>query len=310
MSATASLPRVTVLLATHQGERFLDEQLDSILSQEGAELTVLVSDDGSTDGTLGILERRMAEEPRIRMLPAQRFGAPAPNFYRLLADADPESYDYVGFADQDDVWMPGKIARHVALLRDHEADGVSSNVTAFDEHDQRVLVKKDYPQRLADYLFETPGPGSSFLLTNRLARMVVAQLLDDDSPAREAVAHDWLIYALARAAGCTWVIDPESTIDYRQHDAQVLGANSGLAQAVKRIRLTTARWHRDQVRITVDACIRVASASELPRLQWFHEVLEEPWPLGAARLARRAAQFRRRPRDRFAIAGLMLLGLW
>ena len=310
MSATASLPRVTVLLATHQGERFLDEQLDSILSQEGAELTVLVSDDGSTDGTLGILERRMQSDDRIRTLPAQRFGAPGPNFFRLLVDADPESYDYVGFADQDDVWMPDKIARHIAILRDHEADGVSSNVTAFDHEGNRVLVKKDYPQRLADHLFESPGPGSSVLLTNRLARMVAAQLADEASPARRAFAHETLIYALARSAGCTWVIDSESSVDYRQHDAQAVGANAGIAPALKRIRLTAARWHREQARIAVDAGIRVASPEELPRLQWFHEVLEEPWPIGAARLARRASQFRRRPRDRFAIAALMMLGLW
>ncbi|MDO5052688.1 MAG: glycosyltransferase [Pseudoclavibacter sp.] len=311
-------PRVTVLLATHQGERFLREQLDSILGQRGRlRLSVLVSDDGSSDGTRAIVREYAARDGRVRMLPScERMGAPAPNFYRLLAEADPDSFDYVGFADQDDVWMPDKLARHIALLAEHGADGVSSNVTAFEDvaapgaETRRVLIRKDYPQRRADYLFETPGPGSSFLLTARLARMVRSQLERPDSPARQAVAHDWLIYALARAAGLRWHIDPASTVDYRQHDANAFGANAGWRQALKRVQLTASRWHREQVRITVAACVPIASPEQLPRLQWFHEVLGGSGPFDRLRLVRRAGEFRRRPRDRWILAGLILLGLW
>lgn len=313
----SSTPRVTVLVATHQGERFLREQLDSILSQRGElALRVLVSDDGSSDRTREIVREYAARDPRVRMLPHGRFGAPAPNFYRLLGEVEPDSFDYIGFADQDDVWMPDKLERHIGLLHEHRADGISSNVTAFDDvtapgaEARRVLIRKDYPQRKADFLFETPGPGSTFLLTRRLAEMVRRQLEHPGSPAREATAHDWLIYALARAAGLRWHIDPVSTVDYRQHDANAFGANAGWRQALKRIQLTSSRWHRGQVRITTEACILVASPAELPRLQWFHEVLRGEGPLDRLRLARRAGELRRRPRDRWIMAALILSGLW
>ena len=304
------VPRVAILLATHDGEAFLDEQLASILGQEGVDLTVFASDDASRDATRAMLREAGERDPRVRMLEPGVFGGAAANFYRLLCEVDLEGFDYVGFADQDDVWMPGKLAGHARLLREHDADGVSSNVTAFHPDGARVLIRKDYPQRLADHLFETPGPGSSFLLTQRLAALVQAQLRDEASPARRVVAHDWLIYALARSAGVTWVIDPTSTIDYRQHEHNVMGANAGVQQALKRVRLTAEGWHREQVRLIVDACLRVAAPEQVGRLAWLREVLARKTPTESLRLARRAGEFRRRPRDRTILAALMASGLW
>lgn len=310
MTDPAVPPRVAVLLATHNGERYLEEQLETILGQTGVDLTLIASDDGSTDRTRAILDETAAADPRIRVLPPGIFGAPAPNFFRALEELDLDAVDYVGFADQDDLWVPGKLASHVALLREHGADGVSSNVTAFTADGGRVLIRKDYPQRLADHLFETPGPGSTFLLTTRLAGLVREQLRNPDSPARRVFAHDWLIYALARSADLRWVIDPTSTVDYRQHDRNAVGANTGLGQALKRIRLAGSGWHREQVRMIVDASLRVASDAQAPRLAWFHEVLAHKSAMSSLRLARRASQIRRRPRDRVVMCGMLLLGLW
>lgn len=302
--------RVLVLLATHNGERYLAEQLETILDQAGVELRVIASDDASTDGTVRILERFAAADPRLELLEPGRFGSPAANFYRLLADADLGWADAVGFADQDDRWLPGKLARHVRILREEGVDGVSSNVIAFTETGRRTLVKKDYPMRRLDYVFETPGPGSSMLLSRRLAELVAAQLRNPDSPAKDAWSHDLLFYALGRAAGLGWRIDAEPSVEYRQHGEQAIGANGTVRAIAKRVHLTATRWHRTLVRIVVESCIHVAAPSELPRLQWLHEVLAAETPANAARLARRTGEFRRRPRDRAALAGLMSSGLW
>lgn len=310
MSEPAPLPRVTILLATHNGAAYLGEQLDSILSQSGVDLTLVVSDDASTDGTTRLLREAAAADSRIRLLDGGAFGGAAPNFYRLLRDADLEGADLVGFADQDDVWMPGKLASHARLLRESGADGVSSNCTAFHADGTRTLIRKDYPQRLADHLFETPGAGSTFVFTARLARLVRDQLRHPASTARQVVAHDWLVYALARSAGLRWVIDPTPTVDYRQHDRNVVGANAGLAPALKRLRLTADGWHRRQVGLIVDACLRIADTAERDRLAWMREVLATRTRTNTLRLARRAGQYRRRPRDRFVLCALMLLGLW
>ncbi|CAG7844794.1 Putative glycosyltransferase EpsE [Pseudoclavibacter triregionum] len=304
------LPKVAVLLATHDGERYLEEQLDTILSQEGVRLRLIVSDDASTDGTMALLEARAADDPRIELLPPGRYGSPSANFYRLLTEAPLEDDEHVAFADQDDRWLPGKLARHARLLAERGADGVSSNVWAFDETGARRLIRKDHPQRLLDYCFETPGPGCSMLLTPRLARLVIGQLENPDSPARDAWSHDLLVYALCRAAGLRWIVDSTPSLEYRQHGANAIGANGTIGAAAKRLQLAATRWHRKLVGIVVESCIHVAAPSELPRLQWAHELLSNPTPTNLARLARRADAFRRRPRDRVVLAALMTSGLW
>src|SRR5690606_7937411 len=127
-------------------------------------------------------------------------------------------------------------------------DGVSSNVTAFGDGG-RTLVKKDYPQRRYDFLFEGPGPGCTHLLTPRLAEALRAQLRDPESPAREVAFHDWLDYVICRAAGWRWHIDGEPSVDYRQHGGNVFGANAGVQAAATRLGLMKQRWHRGQAQL-------------------------------------------------------------
>ncbi|GEM_PF-916778 len=310
MREREALPRVTILMATHNGEAHLREQLDTILSQEGVDLHLIVSDDASRDSTPQILADAAAADSRITLLPTGRFGSPSANFYRLLTEADYADADFIGFADQDDRWRPGKLARHASILIESAADGVSSNVVAFDEDGSERLIRKDFPQQALDYCFETPGPGSSMLLTARLARMITEQLKNPVSPARNAWSHDLLFYALARAAGLTWIIDPEPTVEYRQHAGNAIGANGTVRAAAKRLHLTATRWHRKLVAIVTESAIHVATPEELPRLVWLHEMLANPTPRNLARIAARTEHLRRRTRDQIALRGLLLGGLW
>jgi glycosyltransferase involved in cell wall biosynthesis len=102
----------SVVLATCQGEQFVGEQLDSILTQLAPEDEIVVSDDASTDGTLAAVARR--RDTRIRILAhATRVGYVA-NFQRAI---DASRGDSIFFSDQDDVWLPNKIATLEAALR-------------------------------------------------------------------------------------------------------------------------------------------------------------------------------------------------
>src|SRR5512140_193663 len=108
---------IDVLLATYQGGAYLPAQLDSLLAQAHGDFHVLVRDDGSTDETRAVLERYAAQHPnRITVLPAdgQRLGA-AGSFARLLGESRGR---YVMFCDQDDVWLPDKIALTLATMRE------------------------------------------------------------------------------------------------------------------------------------------------------------------------------------------------
>src|SRR5690606_26589123 len=101
-----------------------------------------------------------------------------------------------------------------------------------------------------------------------------------------------------------------SMVDYRQHERNAVGANAGLGQALKRIRLAGNGWHREQTRMIVDTSLRVATDAEAPRLAWFREVLSRKSLMRSLRLARRASQVRRRPRDRVVMFAMFASGLW
>lgn len=303
-------PRIAVLLATHDGAAWLDEQLDSILDQRDVDVCVIVSDDASRDGTPGLLAARSAADPRISVLPPlPASGSAAANFARLFRDADVSGCDLVALSDQDDVWMVDKLARHAALLSDGDLDGVSSDVTAVGPDGSRRLVRKAFPQRSYDWVCESPGPGSTFLLTPRLVSLVGDVVRS--GLAGPVAFNDWLVYAICRARGWRWHIDPTATVDYRQHDDNVMGANHGHAAALSRLRLIRARWHRGQALAVADVALSVVpSSGDRAGLQQLRAELADGGLRSRLALARRAGQLRRRPRDRILLAALLLAGIW
>lgn len=304
------LPQVTVLLATHNGDRWLDEQLDTIFGQEGVDVRIIALDDASTDSTRDLLARRAADDDRLTVLPSSSpAGGAAPNFYRLIRALDVETAGLVAFADQDDVWMPDKLARHAALIA-AGADGVSSNVTAFSEDGPRSLIKKDYPQREFDYLLEGPGPGCTFLMSNRLVAAARALLDEPASPASEASFHDWLLYVICRALGWRWEIDAYPSLDYRQHGSNAMGANVGAASARRRLGLIANRWHRREAELLTRVGIEVADDALRPSLERMLALFEHTGPSSRVALARQAGELRRRPRDQAIMRTLITVGIW
>jgi rhamnosyltransferase len=303
-------PQVTVLMATLNGRQWIAEQLESILDQADVDVSVVVSDDGSGDGTWEWLQERAAEDTRVTLLEREPpSGSSAANFYRLLSDVDVSSCDLVALADQDDVWLPDKLRSQVALVR-AGADGVSSDVTAFWPDGTRRLVRKSWPQRAFDQLFEGPGPGSSFLLSARLAALVQDRLRDPASRARTLDFHDWLIYALCRARDWRWVIQDTPTVDYRQHEANVLGANTDLRSAGHRLGLIRQHWHREQATALARVSLEVAAPATRPELERMLALLQSTRPRARLRLLWRAPQIRRRPRDRLLLGVLIAGGIW
>jgi glycosyltransferase involved in cell wall biosynthesis len=106
----SSLPEVEVLLATYNGARFLREQLDSIMAQDYGNIRVLARDDGSSDGTVEILDQYAKKFPGcFRVMPASAPTGTAKNDFLLLMKAS--TAEYICFADQDDVWLPDKVSR-------------------------------------------------------------------------------------------------------------------------------------------------------------------------------------------------------
>ena len=213
-----NIPKIAVLLAAYNGEQYIKEQLDSILNQENVQLSIFISVDKSSDSTLCIVNDYLSKFPEeITILPyGKQYGSAGQNFVRLLCDVHFGHFDYVSFADQDDIWPPKKLARAVSEMNKHAVDAYSSNVTAFWKSGKTKLVEKSFPQVSFDYLFESPGPGCTFVLTSCLAKTIQVHLLTKCNELENLWLHDWYCYSFARFNDFKWHIDSEPMMEYRQ----------------------------------------------------------------------------------------------
>ncbi|PPC95368.1 MAG: glycosyl transferase family 2 [Methylotenera sp.] len=302
-----ALPKVLICLATHNGFYYLQEQIESILNQRNISISINISDDLSIDRTIEYLQL-IINDPRIVLLPSfHKFGSAGRNFYRLIIDSDFSNYDYVAFADQDDIWLPGKLERHIELIQRHHADGVSSNVLAFWPDGKVKLIDKAQAQRGYDFLFESAGPGCTFLITAGLLVKVKNILIDHADIAQQVTLHDWLTYAICRSLGKKWIIDPIPSVRYRQHSHNVIGANSGAKAFWSRFKKLTNGWYRQEV-------IKVTQVSMLlspdPELRKIYSTLTTPGLKNRLALLKFLPQMRRGLKDRIYLAGSILLGIF
>ena len=233
---------ITVLLAAWNGEAYIEEQLDSILGQDGLELNdlrIVISDDGSTDRTREILEAYHAQFPEQILLKhrsaerkakdlADGIPAAAGNFFWLLSQAG-ES-DYYMLSDQDDVWKPNKIetlmmemmcqevlngADHPILVHS-DMEVVDANLKTI--HPSFFKYQKCDPDRtgFSEILTENSVTGGAVMMNRALV-----ELLKERPQA--CFMHDWWI---ALAASCFGTIScvKEALYLYRQHGHNTLGA--------------------------------------------------------------------------------------
>lgn len=99
-------PKVSILVATYNGEKYLRKQLDSIINQTYENIEIIIQDDGSTDGTFRILQEYAADDPRIHAIQNKSNLGILKNFYSLISKCDGE---YIAISDQDDIWEINKI---------------------------------------------------------------------------------------------------------------------------------------------------------------------------------------------------------
>jgi hypothetical protein len=222
-----------LLLATYNGAHYLPQWLESVRRQTLGDWRLLVRDDGSDDGTPDLLSTVAAEDSRIRVIRdgAGRAGA-AGNFGRLMQAALDEGARYAFFADQDDVWLPHKLERQMAAMRESESECgrrtpllIHTDLTVVDA-DLRTLNPS---YRAAARVHDDPSdPLGCLLVANHVtgcATLVNRALLEAATPLpASAVIHDWWTAQVAAGLGKLRYL-PESTLLYRQHGANTIGAS-------------------------------------------------------------------------------------
>jgi rhamnosyltransferase len=158
------------------------------------------------------------------------FGSATSNFLSAVIKAPVGHFDYVCFCDQDDIWLPQKLIRAVGLIRENNVGGYSSNCISWHHGSCRYdLIKKNYPQTPFDHMFQGPGPGCSMVMRASDALLLVDFLKGMTDLERSRIWwHDWFTYAFFGANKLGWYIDSYASLLYRQHEANVIGANVGL----------------------------------------------------------------------------------
>jgi glycosyltransferase involved in cell wall biosynthesis len=220
--------RVAILLSTYNGERFLKAQLDSLLDQTFEEWTLYWRDDGSTDNTLAILEEFAISAGQgrcVRLQVTPERLRPTASYLALLAEVQDRLAEggMVAFADQDDVWLPQKLARGVAALRElgNAVPGLyCARQILVDETLRRIGVSLPIrrPVGFPAALTQNVTTGCTILLNRRAVSLIAA------SRPPPASLHDWWCYVVVTAAGGTLLPDDEPTMLYRQHGANMVGA--------------------------------------------------------------------------------------
>lgn len=228
---------IAILLCTMQGQRFLREQLDSIVRQTQATWSIWASDDGSNDDTHMILQEYQAKlgESRLSMHngPSEGFVA---NFLSLTCNASITA-DYYAYADQDDIWEPDKLARAAQWLQtvpSHVPALYCGRTRSVNANNQDIGLSPLYtrPPCFANAMVQSIAGGNTMMF-NDAAR----KLLQLAGPNVKVVSHDWWVYMVVSGSGGRVFYDPQPTIRYRQHDNNLVGTNQGWSAGLVRLRM-------------------------------------------------------------------------
>ena len=134
--------KVLILLATYNGQKYIEKQLNTILAQTDVDIEILISDDNSTDNTLSLLNN-YAKRDNINILFNKKKAGASSNFFNLIENSNLEPFDYVAFSDQDDIWYKDKLSAAIKQLENSNCDGFSSDVIAYwSKSNKKKLLKK------------------------------------------------------------------------------------------------------------------------------------------------------------------------
>ncbi|WP_245441975.1 glycosyltransferase family 2 protein [Mesorhizobium hawassense] len=216
---------MAVLLGTKDGAAFINQQLESLAAQSWPRVDLWVSDDGSTDGTASIIEawRTRWAKGRVTLVDGPRQGFAA-NFRSMIIDPRVQA-DYYAFCDQDDVWERDRLESAIRWMGTQDPETpllFCSRTATISETGQAAGHSPLFPRppSFRNALVQSIAGGNTMLL-NRKARDLLAKA----SARTEFVSHDWWAYLIVAAGGGTIRYEPRPLVRYRQHGANLVGAN-------------------------------------------------------------------------------------
>lgn len=243
------MDKITILMSTYNGEKYLTEQIDSILAQTYSNWELVIRDDGSSDGTVQIVEDYVKQEERVRWFDENEASAenlgPMKSFFLMLETVESP---YYMFCDQDDVWLPEKIETTFQKMLEIETHStpclVHTNFTVTDENLNRI---GQGPLKANDGLYElllsNDAPGCTMMINKNLRVLALNDLNSVQ------VMHDmWLGLLAAHFGKIAYIETP--FILYRQHIGNVVGQTTSL---IGKLRNLSSNSERQRIQTSINA---------------------------------------------------------
>lgn len=210
-------------MSTYNGERFLKEQIESVMKQTGVEVTLLIRDDGSHDNTVNLIKEFQKKYSNIIFIKGENCGS-AMSFLKLLNEATSSyvGYDYFAFCDQDDVWLDDKLTSAVMVLENHSKATPCLYLGAYQMVDvnlKNIVTPKRTPK------LNLPAAIASNLATGctMVFNYCLAELISTNCNPKNIIMHDYWIYLVCLAVSGYIYYDETPHMLYRQHGNNVIG---------------------------------------------------------------------------------------
>lgn len=221
-----------ILMSTYNGDKYLCEQLDSLLALENHP-DIHIRDDGSTDNTINIIKAYQSKHERIKLIEGQNIGVVA-SFFELMIQVESDKYSYYAFCDQDDFWETDKLNRAIDCIK--EQSGVAMYCSTLNVVDATLefQFRSSYPEKplgLSNALVENVVTGCTCILNAEAFIKIKSSLPVPD----RIVMHDWWFYLVITSSGSIH-FDRESRIKYRQHGQNVAGMKRTFSDIVQKFK--------------------------------------------------------------------------
>lgn len=220
--------RVTVIMSTYNGEKYIREQIESILNQKHCDIKLYIRDDGSKDKTVNIIQE-YTNDGKILLVQGENVGA-KDSFMKAIQEA-PEA-EYYALADQDDLWDEKKIFSAVRKIKEHEdveKPVLYHSALNLADKDGKVYAKVGTYNNIGFLNGETRAVTGCTVVFNYKLMELLKLYFPKTYP-----MHDAWIHNLCLAVNGKVVYDENSYIKYRQHDNNVVGGSKGLMGSIKR----------------------------------------------------------------------------
>lgn len=208
--------KVVIIMSTYNGEKYIAEQIDSLINQTYKNIEILIRDDGSKDKTIEIIKKYQEKNPNIILKEGENKGF-INSFFELLNMADTKA-KYFAYCDQDDVWMEDKIERAVSFMEKSNSSKPVLYFSNSDYYDGNMnflkTAEKNKVYNFRNSLVECVTQGMTMVI-NRTAK----ELIVNNRP-QNCLFHDWWTYMICSGFG-EIIYDNKSLVKYRRHNKSV-----------------------------------------------------------------------------------------